>query len=383
MTKGAAHVVRIYIVIALIAFGFSSCKTREARNSSGTKSDWAPDSTWESLGNGKKRRKWVMEWQCAIREAAEGGKRQDEYCEWVRQDVDKAGNLSCEFNANFVKNRKYYIPMRYDPDLPVEQRDMAWKQTKSNTYLALVKLVRQCSMKNAHCDKNKIAAFIDQVPQCQNADLDVQYQCVKEAYPKCHQDCYTATPYLAKDCLNKDDAECKGLELRDGKPNAVSECKTASADSVAQKDCIQKIAATCETACRVSCDENRSSDPQICSDLQRVLYDEGGELQPVTYPVITNVEGDKVLQEERLVVQLQTTSPDSLPAGCSFDVDPTLRPKLVAAGWDDAKIATYAKEEKTFIACKLDSASTSDIKSCDDFASQLRAGTQAWIVVDE
>jgi hypothetical protein len=375
----------LVLILSSFALGVTQCKTRDpAPKSSELRSDWSPDSEWESLGNGKKRRKWVMEWQCALRES-DGGKRQDEYCEWNRKKTDASGNLFCEFNANFFKNRKYYIPMRYDPDMAMEERDFFWEHTQFNTYRDLLGLVRQCSVKNAHCDKDKVAATLDTVPQCQNVPSETQYECLKNNYSRCHKDCYAAVPYLAKKCVNNTSAECKALEVTDSKPNEIKNCRTINPNGPAAEVCIKKITATCEKPCRVACDEFRSSDPQICADIQRVLYDEGGEIQPIEHEVISDVKDNNVLLEKKLLIQLQATSPEALPEGCIYDVDPTLKTKLATAGWDQSKMSAYARQEKTYIACNLNSAQTAAkaVKSCDDIAVQLRAGTQAWIVVEE
>ncbi|MGE0172555.1 MAG: hypothetical protein AB7T49_07220 [Oligoflexales bacterium] len=371
----------VLVVIVLFA-GLASCKSTGGRNHSQMKSDWAPEGDWESLGNGKQRRKWIMEWQCAIRDS-EGGKRQDEYCEWQRKEVGKDGNLLCEFNTNFVKNRKYYIPMRYDPALPQSQRDTAWAHTSSNTYLALVKLVRQCSLKNAHCDRDKIAATIASKPECKNDDVAAQYKCLDGKYPRCHQDCFVALPYVAKNCAKTPSPECTALEQSDGRPNSIHACKTSNPDPEALQKCVEQIASTCQESCKVSCDVNRSSDPQVCSDLQRILFDEGGEIQPVTQKVIDKVEGNKVSYAEQLSIQIQATTPGALPQGCAFAVDPVLKEKLVGAGWNDAQLKEYALAEKTFVSCDLTREQTQSVNSCDDIATQLRVGTQVWIVTDE
>ncbi|MGE0172600.1 MAG: hypothetical protein AB7T49_07445 [Oligoflexales bacterium] len=368
-----------------LALSLTQCKARGAKKkASALRSDWSPESEWESLGNGKQRRKWVIEWQCAIREH-EGGKKQDEYCEWARKKVNPDGSLLCEFNTNFMKNRKYYLPMRFDPDLSEIDRDLFWEHTQFNTYRDLVALVRECSVKNAHCDKNKISETISSNQQCKNDDVDAQFKCLESHYPRCHRDCYAAVPYLAKNCIEKGSEECAALEATDSKPNEIKNCRNLHPAAADAKKCVESIAAKCEQPCRVACDPFRSSDPQVCGDLQRVLYDEGGEVQPVEHKVVTDVQGDKVIYASRLLVQIQATSPDSLPQGCAYDVDPTLKQKLTAAGWGKDKLDEYARQEKTFVACNLTSSETTSqgVKTCDDIAVHLRSGTQAYIVTDE
>jgi hypothetical protein len=364
----------IFLSIVFMCLALPQCKERtETHPQSKLRSDWSPDGEWEDAGDGKKRRKWVIEWQCAVT-GGPGGKLQDEYCEWDRNVVDTTGNLSCEFRTNFLENRKYFLTQRM-------KTASIWAHTNPNSFQALENLVRECSVQNAHCDKEKIDALIATTPECQNSDQMEQHDCLKQSIFKCGADCNEVMRYADLDCLNNPSEECTGLDMTNGKRNRIKPCKIRNKTVPKIQKCIDDIATQCKQPCLATCDEFRASDPQVCQDMQRIKFDEGSQLDIVAHDIIVDVIDSELTREPRWLIQLQATSPESLPSGCAYDLDPSLKAKLKQAGWTDTQMTDYALEEKTFVKCDLskEQTATQGVQSCDDLAGSFRAGVSTWI----
>ncbi|MCX6131229.1 MAG: hypothetical protein NTX25_19490, partial [Proteobacteria bacterium] len=118
----------------------------------------------------------------------------------------------------------------------------------------------------------------------------------------------------------------------------------------------------------VACVPDRASDPEVCRQLNQLLFKNGKNIAPGKIPAADGLPTPKVRSSEdptdSLVgIQLGLLSP--LPPFCKFDVDPKLKASMLNAKWTEEKIANFASSEKTYIHCDVKGELLEAYPACD------------------
>jgi hypothetical protein len=169
-------------------------------------------------------------------------------------------------------------------------------------------------------------------------------------------------------------------------------------------DCAAKPGSHCEKtgnpSLLVPCVPERASDPEVCRKVNAMVHTNKKKVSLIPLPSAEGM-GDVVLAPEglallpkwpkkdtpqasdqapfdpRLGIQLGLISP--IPDFCRYDVDPKFKQMLVEAKWTPEKIAAFARDEKTFVHCEVEGEMLDMYTSCDEIASQIKAGVRVQI----
>ena len=134
----------------LLALALVSCKS--THDESSVKFDWL-----ESRGNGAGT--MMISWPCSTRSDVLGrGNLQDEYCEWDRLKATSDGALTCIFRSSFDTKRSHWLPERYRrPSENVSKPRPEFEHTKSNSFNALVQIIKDCTASlDNHVDPDRV-----------------------------------------------------------------------------------------------------------------------------------------------------------------------------------------------------------------------------------
>lgn len=161
-------------------------------------------------------------------------------------------------------------------------------------------------------------------------------------------------------------------------------------------DCSAKPGAHCEKTgdpdLLVPCVPERASDPEVCRKVNAMVHTNKKKVALIPLPSAEGM-GDIVIAPEgmallpkapqpepfdaRLGIQLGLISP--IPDFCRYDVDPKFKQMLVEAKWTPERIAAFARDEKTFVHCEIEGEMLDMYASCDEIASQIKAGVRVKI----
>lgn len=120
---------------------------------------------------------------------------------------------------------------------------------------------------------------------------------------------------------------------------------------------------------QVGCDYERDSDPQICTQLQRLRYEENREVGFIKQAYLGHSSGKQG-------PQIQLSLLGSLPSVCAFDLDPKLKQTYVDQGYTAEQIQALAETDRTYVRCNVTRETEASYASCDEVAKEIRAGVQ-------
>lgn len=153
-------------------------------------------------------------------------------------------------------------------------------------------------------------------------------------------------------------------------------------------DCIKTPGHSCVAGntANVVCDANRQSDPFVCDELQKLVFQEGYSVTPVTSEYFKGDTNDPEILQNSSFSELQRDRPEfgkdllvqieinkgPIIAGCEYAVDPevNLRTEVL----ESARHVMLT--EKTFLKCEIEHALERGIESCDQVAERISVGVK-------